>query len=341
MGKLLSIIIPCYNVLPYAPECFRSVVEQITDEVEVIIINDGSTDGLDVWIDKNSELKTEGVIVINQENSGLSTTRNEGLSRATGQYIAWLDGDDFYKKNSLSKILSCLRKNQPDLLIVNFEKIWDDGGIASVESIRGIPKNKLIDVKKNFVISKIYDGSQLYVWRYIFKRDLYDGIQFPVAENFEDIRTLPKLFDRVNTCFYLPLITVSYRQRQGSIVTVKNESNVKALAYAHKEVKEFISGFTWEDKVSFSAFSLKLYVWSTIDAFRTQHPEKIHKQIVGSYHDSVVVPMRDAELKLKDIDKFCYKAFKILTLSDSLYLPMMKLYGLSKIVRMFARKLLK
>ena len=119
----LSIIIPCYNVEKYIDECINSVLEQDVNSYEILLINDGSTDNTLNILEsyrKNSKIK-----VINQQNGGLSKARNIGLLNAKGEYILFLDSDDFIEKKSLNKILEFIKKNSLDILAFNFFIYYD------------------------------------------------------------------------------------------------------------------------------------------------------------------------------------------------------------------------
>lgn len=333
----LSIIIPCYNVISYLPECIDSVLKQITDHIEVIVVNDGSTDGSDVLLN-NYEGKHPNLKIIHKVNGGLSSARNEGIRHASGDYIALLDGDDLYKERVIEKILACLKKNNPDLLIVNFERIWDDNGIHLNDSIPKIKNSQLLDLKENSVISKIYDHGEMYIWRYIFRREYYSKTHFPEGLNFEDVRIFPHLISQCSNCFYLPLTVVSYRQRSGSILKTKSKKNVLDLSSANRiDDAAVYEKFSHDDKVSFSIFGLKTFVWSTADALQSPDSEECLKEIVGSYRKNILLPLDQLMVKFKENDRRNYLIFKMLSFSDSLYLRLLCLYKRSSFITKIVR----
>lgn len=115
--KVLSIIIPVFNIKDYIGDCIESIINQIDDDIEVIIIDDGSTDGSSLVVDKYSECKN--IKVIHQSNKGLSGARNVGLKESCGKYILFVDGDDGLEDNAVIKIIKCMKENEIDVLGFN------------------------------------------------------------------------------------------------------------------------------------------------------------------------------------------------------------------------------
>ena len=115
---LLSIILPIYNVKNYLERCYESIILQNYDDFEILLVDDGSNDGSSDLCDLLS-MKDSRVKVIHKENGGLSAARNEGLKYAQGEYIYWIDSDDWIVKNSLKIIVEKLKKNNPDILKFN------------------------------------------------------------------------------------------------------------------------------------------------------------------------------------------------------------------------------
>ncbi len=124
--KALSIIIPVYNVEAYLEQCVKSILDQWTPEVEVILVDDGSTDNSGKLCDKFAAQSKE-LIVVHQENGGLSAARNTGLRFATGRYITFVDSDDFIGNNSVQKILSWIEGSSSDICFINVWKLFPNG----------------------------------------------------------------------------------------------------------------------------------------------------------------------------------------------------------------------
>lgn len=116
----ISVIVPVYNGIPYIENCLSSIVNQSFQDFELIVINDGSTDGTKDILE-SFNIKYDNIKIINQENQGLYETRKRGLSIAKGKYISWLDADDFMRKDMLQKMYEIAEKNDSDLVICNYE----------------------------------------------------------------------------------------------------------------------------------------------------------------------------------------------------------------------------
>src|SRR5699024_7704751 len=116
MGSVkVSIIIPAYNVEDYIEQCIKSVIQQSYSNIEIIVINDGSTDGTRKIIEKYIE-NNENLVLKNQDNQGQSAARNKGIELSKGEYIMFLDSDDYLSTNTVKNLVSNIEKYEPDLI---------------------------------------------------------------------------------------------------------------------------------------------------------------------------------------------------------------------------------
>ena len=120
----ISVIVPVYNVEPYLPQCLDSLIEQTFNDIEIICVNDGSTDGslnvLNHYAAKDSRIK-----VIDKPNGGVSSARNRGLDAAQGEYISFVDGDDWLKQNAYEEIISAVDKRNVDMAVFGYYEYLD------------------------------------------------------------------------------------------------------------------------------------------------------------------------------------------------------------------------
>ena len=121
MGSKISVIIPVYNVEPYLRQCLDSVVNQTYKNLEIIIIDDGSPDNCGAICDEYAA-KDKRIQVIHKENCGLSAARNDGLARATGEWIAFVDSDDWCELDLYEKAIACAEKTDPDIVLYSLYK---------------------------------------------------------------------------------------------------------------------------------------------------------------------------------------------------------------------------
>ena len=179
---LLSIIIPVYNVQKYLERCINSVIHADRNNVEIIIVDDGSTDNSSAICDKYSNLY-ENVIVVHQKNGGLSSARNTGIEYSSGEFIAFLDSDDMYDKDFVNDIINIIRNHYPDMISFRccYEKQEDE---YKLDGNKSITIYNRIDYLKRIIQNKV--GNQI-CFR-VFKRKLFEELKFPLGCHYEDIR---------------------------------------------------------------------------------------------------------------------------------------------------------
>lgn len=217
----LSIIVPSYNVEQYVEDCLKSCVAQNIrhDDYEIIVINDGSKDNtLDVINGFVSERQTHNIKVFSHDNQGLSATRNRGLSLAEGDYIWFVDSDDWMAENILDGLRLFVEKhNQPDVVVLN-----------TIMKREGVAEEELVDrrlVQESCDGAFVYQNSYIYPYSgaqfYLFKRDylLTHGLSFKPGIYFEDCLFTPSVLSQTDHCAYYSTPAYYYRLRANSITT--------------------------------------------------------------------------------------------------------------------------
>lgn len=237
---LISVIIPAYNVEEYLSKCLDSVVNQTmsSENYEVIIVNDGSTDHTGQIIDKFIKYN-ENFVAINEENAGLSRARNAGIKVATGEYISFLDGDDFWEPSFLTRMYNACRSTGAEISYCGYYKYFPKNG--SRFAVPFTPKTKVMSkqealkalVKDNFL--------RFYAWNKLYKRSLFieHDIKFPDMY-FEDIATIPKLFYYSNRIAVLNRPLYNYTKRENSILSSMNVAKVNDYIRASGEIRNFL-----------------------------------------------------------------------------------------------------
>lgn len=218
--KLLSLIIPVFNAEQYLDACLSSVFVQWDNTLEVIIINDGSTDHSDDIIQKYRE-RYDFVYLV-QENTGISVVRNMGVSVSTGKYITFLDADDIWCDGIYSSIKTIILENSPDGMVFNYSEFFDD----KEHVFELIKVNKFTIDRLDHVKLKIAESEMFYVWRCVFRKNIFDGMLFDVGRRFEDQLLLPILIDKCKSIFECKDLIVKYRQISSSITKNLNISDL-------------------------------------------------------------------------------------------------------------------
>lgn len=227
---LLSVIIPCYNCEDYIYDCIQSVHNQIDDSVEVIIVNDGSTDNsLKIIKSFITDNPKNSFHVISQENQGLSAARNTGIKVATGSYIALLDGDDVWDDIFWKTIKPIIEDDSSvDLVEFNANRFYN-GDKSSRDLVSIVDSNASIEVKTLRDISHVFKKSQWFAWARVYKRELFSSISFPTGMHYEDIATLPRLYHSAKKVVSIKDELILYRVREGSITNSFIPSDIDDL----------------------------------------------------------------------------------------------------------------
>ncbi len=240
MTPLVSIIVPVYNVENYLPRCIDSLIEQSLKDIEIVLVNDGSTDS-SKKICEEYKKKDKRIILINKTNGGLSDARNAGIDIATGEYIAFVDSDDYIHKDMYKILLKVLIDNNSDIVESDYEMVFDNEKNINIEN-NDINGNKLkIYNKKSAVVSTILDHHlRTYVWNKLYKRELWETIRFPKGKIFEDAFTTYKVVNKCSKVVKIDRKLYYYYQRQDSIVNSKYSVKKLDHCVALEEMMEYM-----------------------------------------------------------------------------------------------------
>lgn len=238
MNVKLSLIIPMYNVENYISDCINSLQSQITDEVEVIIVDDGSKDNskkiLDELIFNLPKSKSKQFKVFSQKNQGQSVARNFGLSQCTGEYIAFVDSDDILNKNYFQKITSILKTDKPDVLRVSYQRFFDKPSkIIETENNLMFEGLKIIDEQ---LLIGMFNHGAWYIVLYIFKKSLVNNESFQEGVYFEDAILVPKLLLNAKNIYFLNEVLYLYRTNNKGSLRSMNPKNLEKLDRSYKNI---------------------------------------------------------------------------------------------------------
>jgi glycosyltransferase involved in cell wall biosynthesis len=223
----LSIIIPVYRVEATLDRCIKSVLSQNLDDFEVILIDDGSPDNCpkkcDDWSKKDSHIQ-----VIHQENQGLSAARNAGIDLSQGDYITFIDSDDYLTHNTLRENVDIIEKH-PEYDFIEYPiLVYVD---SPKESLFCPPFQVYTDMKHYWLEGKAYHHT--YACNKIFKRTLFDSLRFPLVPAFEDAHMLPMILDRCNMIATTNIGLYYYTWNPNGISVSPNVKEVQSLLDAY------------------------------------------------------------------------------------------------------------
>lgn len=237
----LSIIVPVYNVKQYLSKCVESISNQTFTDFELILVDDGSTDGCgelcDIYKNKDSRIK-----VIHQMNQGLSAARNAGIKIASGEYLGFSDSDDWLEPEMYEHLVKAVTQNDADMAICRIQRITSEGRIVDVtgynwefvmdkyEATKEILRD---DIMPSYAVNKIY------------RRELFNGVEYPLNRYFEDTSTTYKLIYKTRKVAVSSYIGYNYLVNENSLC------NNKTIDYSKQVKREYDNALAFGERYMF------------------------------------------------------------------------------------------
>lgn len=218
MDCAVSVIVPVYNVEKYIRWCLDSLIGQTCSDIEIIVVNDGSTDSSGKIVEEAAG-RDARIRVITKPNGGLSSSRNAGIEHSRGRYLAFVDGDDWVEPNFVEDMLQAAQEQQADICICNMKYVNEDGSCR-----KRTPHIDLPDTADRMkALSDMFNGDKFkfHTPNKLYRRNLFtnSGIRFPEGKLYEDAYTTYQVFAKAERFVYLPEDLYYYRQqRSGSIL---------------------------------------------------------------------------------------------------------------------------
>ena len=233
----ITVIIPVYNVENYLERCLKSILYNTYTNLEIICVNDGSTDNSKKILEDYSQ-RDKRVIVINKKNNGISSARNAGIKIATGEYIAFVDSDDWIHEKYFEYLIRGI--DTADLVICNYIRSYKSGSVETDDAYR-VQSISPIDVLKNKELKS-------YVWGKLFRHQLVDEIRFSESEKLEDsLYNMDVLLNNKNLKInHVDVPLYYYFVRAGSLVNNIEAYSVLSLAKCFKEYYDKENEAEWK-----------------------------------------------------------------------------------------------
>jgi glycosyltransferase involved in cell wall biosynthesis len=215
MKVSISVVVPAYNVQRFIQACLASILDQLGEAHELIVVDDGSSDNTLALVFKAQEAwPGANFHVFSQPNEGIPSARNHCLRVAQGDYIAFIDGDDVLLPGSLAAIDKGIAAFRPDVIACDF-RMWHPEEPAKTRSVRlGYPVGKLL-CDQEAILNTFFADRQMYIWSNVFRRDVYAQLPapvFPPERLFEDVATVPRLLGQCASLLHLAHPIIDYRQ---------------------------------------------------------------------------------------------------------------------------------
>lgn len=223
----VSIVVPIYNVEKYLEKCLNTLINQTLSDIQIILVNDGSSDNSGKIAKEFQKKYPEKIIYLEKENGGLSDARNFGILHATGEYIAFLDSDDYVELSIYEEMYNLAKKENSDMVECDFYWEYPE---KSKQDIGHIYEGKKEMLEKVRVVA----------WNKLIKRDVLEEAQvwFPKGYRYEDVEFTYKLIPYLEKVSFLKKPYIHYMQREGSISNSQNE-RTKEIFEVLEHVIEF------------------------------------------------------------------------------------------------------
>ncbi len=231
MNKLISVIVPIYNVEPYLKRCIDSIINQTYKTIEIILVDDGSTDNSSKICDEYKN-KDKRIKVIHKKNGGLSSARNRGLDIAKGKYITFIDSDDYVDNDYIEYLYNLIKKYKTKMSICIARVKYENGKIIDKENNKEMLLNQKETLEKMLYQNDINVSS----WAKMYDRNLFKKIRFPEGKIFEDTYTTYKLVLKCNNISIGVVSKYNYMIRSNSILTSTFNLNKLSLIDAYLEM---------------------------------------------------------------------------------------------------------
>lgn len=217
---MISVVVPVYNVAQYLPDCMNSIFAQNVADMEVILVDDGSTDNSGALCDQYAK-KYGNVKVIHQKNAGLSAARNTGIEAAKGEFITFVDSDDMLADGFISTALELAKTYQADFIAFSHvrckaETQWPMKCLSQSEDYKPRVYDERVQKMQKFLIGTEIGTT---AWAKVYRRELFETIRYPVGKYHEDVFTTYKVVDKANRVVTISQVGYLYRKSPNSITT--------------------------------------------------------------------------------------------------------------------------
>ncbi|QFJ53914.1 glycosyltransferase [Pseudobutyrivibrio xylanivorans] len=251
----VSVIVPAFNVEKYLKRCIESLINQTHSNLEIIIVDDGSTDYTGQLCDNYAAMDSR-ITVVHQENKGLSAARNAALDRVTGDYIFFVDSDDYIESSAISEMLEQATQSNSDVVACGFSHVFDDKPeilFTSTEPGFFSGRESVIQMMRNNNVCTV-------AWSKLYKSNLWDNIRFPEGHVHEDEATIYKVLYKAKLVRYMPNSLYKYYQRENSVMNAGLKGRCADFLSAIEERISFFKEQGDRQLVEHSVISLLEYI---------------------------------------------------------------------------------
>lgn len=280
---MISVIVPVYNVKEFLNECVDSIINQTYKDLEIILVDDGSTDGCGEICDDYAN-KDKRIKVVHQKNQGLSAARNTGMEHMNGDYLTFVDSDDYLMPSALEHMLSLAKVHESDMVVCPFLQLEEDGSLMPCITQSALNGTEVFDgagKMSSYIKMKKYTNS---AWGKLYAKELFRELRFPVGKIAEDVYVCYQVVHAAKRLVVDEAPQYVYRIRSGSITTSSSSIKKYDVLEGRLLETEFISSH-YPELHRYAASRLcgeaTLLVFRTgKDSFRYPQGDKLLKSIL-------------------------------------------------------------
>ena len=329
MKELISVVVPIYNVEKDLENCLKSLINQTYDNLQIILVDDGSTDSCGTICDNYKKIDNR-IEIIHKANGGLADARNAGLKIVRGQYVAFLDSDDYIYRTMYEDLYKLLKENDSDIAECDFLRIdvSQKGNEESIINEENFKRKIETNILSNIDALRLLYGANIYeyvkkvvVWNKLYKREVINGIWFPTGRLHEDEFTTHKILYNANKIVSTNKILHGYMQTSGSIMRKPlKPKRIKDTLDSYMSASEF---FKEEGLVELEAKTRRRYLEYCIELAGKIINSDNNKELL----DQLVVEYKSFYEKYREIInnvKTSIKEKKIIDLLNEVYISIKK-----------------
>ena len=292
----ISIIVPVYNVENYLTKCLDSLVNQSYRNIEVLVVDDGSKDK-SAEIIKSFALKyPEKIKAFTKENGGLSDARNFGIERATGDYIGFVDSDDYVTETMFEEMLLLAEKHQAKMVICNIQKVNENGQVT--QKLTQLPHmQEKINLEDHF---SVFSDISYFACNKLFRKELFEHKRFKKGVHFEDIQLIPQLLLECEIIAQTQSFHYQYLERTDSITKTHTEKGLDILKAVQDVENEFKGSRYSNKKTELKNFQIFEGVYSFLAYLAFVKNEEMFYKM----SDKLTVFMKERQIKIQDILRY-------------------------------------
>lgn len=299
--KKISVIVPVYKVEAYLDKCVKSIMNQTYENLEIILVDDGSPDNCGSICDEYAK-NDKRVRVIHKENGGLSSARNSGLDLCTGEYVSFVDSDDWIDSKLYENLMNEINKEEVDLLEFKSVKVFDN----KEEKFEDTYEYKtFID---NEALKSYYEDGRLQIssWSKIYKKELFDNIRFPEGRLAEDLYTTYRVLYKAKKVGFIDYTGYYYYIREDSIMGSYKPELIRDVFEGMQQEHKFIC----EKAPNLKPYIDKLYFNCLLKTYAYFNQKNISEDMKG-YKKIVAKELDRIDLNVTGSSKLAFFIYKI------------------------------